>query len=131
MPPDPYEMMLRKAEQDAALALKFVDDASVSDEHVGFFCQQAVEKAVKSVLSYRNVPYRRTHDLSELFELALTRGIDHPDDLSECVRLTPFAVVFRYDELPPGRPATIFSIEPLGAYGNARGGVGEVLGRGA
>lgn len=80
-PPDPCVMMLRKADQDAALAAKLADDLSVTDEHLGFFCQQAIEKAVKSVLSYRNAPYRRTHDLSELFELAMTRGVESPGRL--------------------------------------------------
>jgi HEPN domain-containing protein len=55
MPPDPYQMMLHKAQQDAELATKLAADASVSDEHLGFFCQQAVEKAIKCVLSYRGV----------------------------------------------------------------------------
>lgn len=104
MPPDPYQMMLRKAGQDAALAAKLAPDASVSDEHLGFFCQQAVEKAIKCVLSFRGVPYRRTHDLSELLELATAGAIDVPDELSPSVNLTPFAVAFRYDELPPGSP---------------------------
>ncbi len=101
MPPDPYQMMLRKAGQDAGLAAKLAADTSVSDEHLGFFCQQAVEKAIKCVLSYRGVPYRRTHDLSELIELATEHAIDFPDALSSSVTLTPFAVAFRYDELPP------------------------------
>jgi HEPN domain-containing protein len=100
-PPDPCQMMLRKAAQDAALAAKLASDASVSNEHLGFFCQQAVEKAIKSVLSHRNVAYRRTHDLSELLELTVTHGVDFPDELSPSVMLTPFAVAFRYDELPP------------------------------
>jgi HEPN domain-containing protein len=101
MPPDPYQVMLRKAEQDAALATKLAADESVSDEHLGFFCQQAVEKAIKCVLSFRAVPYRRTHDLAELIELATENAIDFPNDLSSSVTLTPFAVSFRYDELPP------------------------------
>jgi hypothetical protein len=42
-PPDPYVMMLRKADQDAALAAKLAPDPSVTDEHLGFFCQQAIE----------------------------------------------------------------------------------------
>jgi hypothetical protein len=37
-----------------------------------------------------------------LFELATARGVEIPDDLSSSVTLTPFAVAFRYDELPPG-----------------------------
>ncbi len=100
-PPDPCEMMLRKAGQDAALAAKLITDATVSDDHLGFFCQQAVEKAINSVLSFRHIPYRRTHDLSELLELATTQGVETPDDLALSVTLTPFAVTFRYDELPP------------------------------
>ena len=100
-PPDPFEMMLRKGRQDADLASKLAADAEVSDEHLGFFCQQAVEKAIKAVLSFRQVAYRRTHDLAELIELATEHGLDIPEGLSSSVTLTPFAVAFRYDELPP------------------------------
>ena len=101
MPPrKPYQTMLQKARRDARHAARFLADAEVDDQHVGFCCQQAVEKAIKSVLSRRGIRYRRTHDLSELIELTKASGIDVPDDLLKSVTLTPFAVEFRYDDLP-------------------------------
>ncbi len=101
MPPrKPYETLLRRAARDTRHAQRFVGDAEVDNEHIGFCCQQAVEKAIKSVLSFRGVRYRRTHDLSELMELAHTSGIEIPEDVLRSVRLTPFAVEFRYDDLP-------------------------------
>lgn len=102
MPPvDPYRKLLRKARRDARHALRFLPDVEVDDEYVGFCCQQAVEKAIKCVLTYRGVGFRRTHDLSELVELAVTHAIDLPAEVSNGARaLTPFAVEFRYDELP-------------------------------
>lgn len=96
----PYETMLHKASRDARHAARFASDAEVDDEHIGFCCQQAVEKAIKSVLSFRGVRYRRTHDLSEPIELAGANGIDVPNDVQQGVSLTPFAVEFRYDDLP-------------------------------
>ena len=86
--------------EDHHLATLVVDDESVSDEHIGFFCQQAIEKAIKSVLSRRGVRYRRTHDLAELIDLLTDHRIDHPQELETSVALTPFAAEMRYDYLP-------------------------------
>ena len=49
-PPDPAAVLLSKARQDQHLAARVAGDASVSDEHIGFFCQQAIEKSLKAVL---------------------------------------------------------------------------------
>jgi HEPN domain-containing protein len=101
--------MLQKARRDARHAARFAADAEVDDEHIGFCCQQAVEKAIKSVLSQRRIRYRRTHDLSELIELTKATGIDVPDGVLKSVTLTPFAVEFRYDDLPDAdEPAEAF-----------------------
>jgi HEPN domain-containing protein len=99
-PPDPAEVLLSKACEDHHLATLVVNDDSVSDEHVGFFCQQAIEKAIKSVLSRRSVRYRRTHDLAELIDLLTDHRIDHPPELEASIDLTPFAAEMRYDYLP-------------------------------
>ena len=109
MPPrKPYQTMLQKARRDARHAARFAADAEVDDEHIGFCCQQAVEKAIKSVLSQRRIRYRRTHDLSEI-ELTKATGIDVPDGVLKSVTLTPFAVEFRYDDLPDAdEPAEAF-----------------------
>lgn len=100
-PPDPADVLLSKAREDGHLAALVVDDASVSDEHVGFFCQQAIEKAIKSVLSRRSIRYRRTHDLAELLDLLADHQITVPAELERSVELTPFAAEMRYDYLPP------------------------------
>jgi HEPN domain-containing protein len=54
----------------------------------------------KAVLAVRSIPYRRTHDLVELMDLLRDAGVSVPEGLDEVRRLTPFAVGFRYDELP-------------------------------
>lgn len=75
MLPDPAEVMLGKARQDHLLAARIVDDALTTDEHIGFFCQQAIEKAMKAVLSHKGIRYRRTHDLAELLDLLMERRV--------------------------------------------------------
>jgi HEPN domain-containing protein len=100
MPPDPYVVMLAKAVEDAALAEKLAADPAVTNEHVGFFGQQSVEKALKAVLSYRGVEYRRTHDIGLLLDLLASNGITFPSELQAALALTPYAVEFRYDHLP-------------------------------
>src|SRR5437870_4977322 len=90
VPPEPAEVLLAKARQDHHLAARVCNDATVSNEHIGFFCQQAIEKSIKSVLSHRSIRYRRTHDLAELLDLLKDHEIQHPPDLEQCVMLTPF-----------------------------------------
>jgi HEPN domain-containing protein len=99
MPVDPPDLFLKKAEDDQRLVLLIGDAAGASDEQVGFHAQQAVEKAIKSVLARRGIPFRRTHDLAELIELLDRASIPFPADLRACVALTPFAVQYRYDDL--------------------------------
>ena len=72
-----------------------------SSEHIGFLCQQAVEKSIKSVLSRRSIRYRRTHDLAELLDLLNDHHVEYPTELEQSVALTPFAAEMRYDYLPP------------------------------
>jgi HEPN domain-containing protein len=98
---DPPDVLLKKAREDEHLVSLVVNDATVSDEQIGFFCQQAVEKAIKAVLSRRGIKYRRTHDLAELIDLMKDNGIGYPAALDASVALTPFAAEMRYDYLPP------------------------------
>lgn len=100
MPPDPYAVMLAKAIEDAALAEKLAVEPAATNEHVGFFGQQSVEKALKAVLSYRGVEYRRTHDIGLLLDLLASNRIAYPPELQAARALTPYAVEFRYDHLP-------------------------------
>lgn len=63
---------------------------------VAFHCQQAAEKALKAILAWHDLPFRKTHDLGEI-GLACAR-ID--SSLTEvCQRadvLTVYAWIFRY-----------------------------------
>jgi len=98
---DPPNLLLKKAREDEHLALLVVNDSSVSDEQIGFFCQQGIEKAIKAVLSLRGIKYRRTHDLAELLDLVKDNGIGFPSIMDTSIALTPFAAELRYDYLPP------------------------------
>jgi HEPN domain-containing protein/predicted nucleotidyltransferase len=101
MTADPAHVLLGKARDDEHLAQLVVGDATVSDEQIGFLAQQAVEKALKAVLSFHGVPYRRTHDLGELLDGLKSAGVAYPSVLEGSVMLTPFAAEMRYDYLPP------------------------------
>ncbi|MDD5295517.1 MAG: HEPN domain-containing protein [Rhodocyclaceae bacterium] len=63
-----------------------------------FHAQQSVEKALKAVLTARQVYFRYTHDLEALFKLLTNSGIIPPRDINDLRRLSPFAVEFRYDD---------------------------------
>ena len=100
------EILLRKAAQDEFTIAKLLSDPKSPDEVIGFHAQQAMEKMLKAVLSLKSVPYRRTHDLVELIDLLRENRIAFPDDLEDSRHLAPFAVEFRYDDIPaePERP---------------------------
>lgn len=101
MSPEPAQVLLAKAHDDERLALLVVNNPGVTDEQIGFLAQQAVEKAIKAVLTCRGIRYRRTHDLGELLDLLKGNRISFPPSLEETVILTPFAMQMRYDYLPP------------------------------
>lgn len=72
------------------------------DAIVGFDAQQAVEKAIKAVLTSRRIDYPFTHDLELLAALADRAGTPLPVGLDDVPRLTPYAASLRYGELAPG-----------------------------
>ena len=78
-------------------------DPDTPDEVIGFHAQQAIEKMIKAVLSATGVAFRKTHDLTELIDLVYDSGAEFPAGLEEVKALSPFAVEFRYDDLPVGQ----------------------------
>jgi HEPN domain-containing protein len=101
LPLEQSRLLLCKAQDDWVALQVLLGTAKVADEIIGFHAQQVVEKAIKAVLSYKSISYRRTHDLAELIDLLSDNGVTIPAELEETVDLTPFAVEFRYDFLPP------------------------------
>ena len=101
MPLDPPRVLLLKAQDDERLAGLVAGNPAVSDEQIGFLAQQAVEKAIKAVLSRLGIRYRRTHDLGELIDLLKANDIAYPAAMDDSATFTPFAAEMRYDYLPP------------------------------
>ncbi len=95
-------LLLQKAREDETLVEEVLASQRVSDEIVGFHCQQAAEKFLKAVLSEIGVYFQRTHNLRQLMDLLSDAGHPLPDDLNELDTLTPFGTTFRYDVIPAG-----------------------------
>jgi HEPN domain-containing protein/predicted nucleotidyltransferase len=93
---DIAKTLLEKAKVDSESA-RILSEHLNQMEAIGFHCQQAVEKALKAVLAYRDVHFPRTHDLGEILKLLVASGIVFDERLNEAVKLNEFAVDMRYD----------------------------------
>jgi HEPN domain-containing protein len=87
---------LRKAEGDLRAATvdlgaepPLVDDAL-------FHCQQAVEKALKGLLTWHDVPFRKTHSLEELGRQVVALHGDLRPLADRASLLSEYAWKFRY-----------------------------------
>jgi HEPN domain-containing protein len=98
------DVLMAKARGDEAAAVALVDRHEISDAVVGFHAQQAVEKALKAVLSARGVQYEFRHDIAYLCELLEEDGVELPDDVARADVLTPWAAEFRYEDPPSDEP---------------------------
>jgi HEPN domain-containing protein len=94
--------LLERAADDVEAASALLDVERVSDAIVGFHAQQAVEKALKAVLTVREVDYPFTHDLELLVALCDRSGATVPADLVDVPRLSPYAAALRYGDASPG-----------------------------
>lgn len=92
-------LLLTKVRGDLAAAVTLANDEAMNDEVVGFHCQQAVEKSLKSVLAENDVDFPNTHDLAELTELLNDIEVDGPISTDDIGYLKPWAVELRYDIL--------------------------------
>jgi len=68
-----------------------------------YHCQQAAEKAIKAYLTYRNIPFEKTHNLVALLSLCLPSEPEFRVWKRMAEVLTPYATEFRYpgDVLEP------------------------------
>jgi HEPN domain-containing protein len=88
--------LLRAARADLRAAKVLAADADQANEVVGFHAQQAVEKAIKTVLVASGVEIPYTHDLSFLLDVVAERAISVPRSVAQADWLTPWAVAARY-----------------------------------
>lgn len=66
-----------------------------------FHAQQGVEKAIKGFLAWHDVPFRRTHDLTELGHQCAEIDGSLEATLARAARLTEYAWQFRYPAVAP------------------------------
>lgn len=97
-------LLLGKAAQDEALLDEVLNSARISDELIGFHCQQAAEKLLKAMLSDLGVAFRKTHELGALIDLLRRTGEDFPADFQDLDMLSPFGAVYRYEDYDAGAP---------------------------
>ena len=82
------------ADRDAALGLMKIK--GIKSHIICFHAQQAVEKSLKAVMLAQNLPFRRTHDLSECAYILQETNFTLPLDIETIALLTPYAVIGRY-----------------------------------
>ena len=91
-------LYLRKAAQDEALLDAVLEFDSVSDEVIGFHCQQAAEKILKALLSDLGAAFHKTHELGALMDSLARSGAPLPGGFENLDMLTPFGAAYRYDD---------------------------------
>jgi hypothetical protein len=90
---------LRPADHDIQAFTVLAASPEVHRGIIGFHAQQAVEKSLKAALFSRRIEFRRTHNLTYLASLLRRNGMNPPLADGQLMRLNPFAVALRYDEM--------------------------------
>src|ERR1700677_721591 len=93
--------LLGAAKDDELAARSILPIEGIADAVVGMLAQQAVEKAIKAVLSAKGTEFPFTHDLERLRGFAKKSGIELPTTLDGIKALTPFARDERYGAETP------------------------------
>lgn len=95
-------LMLAAARRDEQAYRVLAALPDMNDAVIGFHAHQCVEKALKAVLAYAGVAFRRTHDIAELLDLLSDAGCALPPDVERLDELNPYAVEARYGLVEPG-----------------------------
>lgn len=91
---------LRKAKEDFQAAKRLLKPPRALAGSAAFHCQQAVEKSLKGLLTWHDVPFRKTHDLEEIGEVCIRLDPSLKELADRAVPVTKYAWKFRY----PGEP---------------------------
>lgn len=92
---------LTKAQHDVASAKKLAGPPDPLLDTALYHCQQAAEKAVKSLLLFHDQDFEKTHDITDLLRLATPYAPELNAFLALGELLTPYAVKFRYPGAVP------------------------------
>jgi|GEM_PF-72160 len=99
MPPEELEDLgawLTKATHDLQAAEYLSQAEEPLLDIVVYHCQQAMEKALKGFLTFKNSPFAKIHALVPLVEQAAEFDAGFEDLLDHAENLSPFAWRFRY-----------------------------------
>lgn len=99
--PSIAQLLLEAAQQDLAACQVLANAPAIGEAMVGFHAQQAVEKALKAVLSAQGIAFRRTHDLVTLLDLLQDNHLAAPPGAEWLDELNPYAVEARYGTVTP------------------------------
>jgi HEPN domain-containing protein len=91
---------LTRAEHDLRSAEHLLTMPDPPPESVGFHTQQCAEKAIKGFLVSHSVAFERRHDLNYLIDLCAPISQDFERFRIEADELTPYAVEYRYPDVP-------------------------------
>ena len=101
---DETRQWVRRAESDLRAAAALAADLPAE---ALFHCQQAAEKFMKAFLTWRQVPFRKTHELQELGRACAALEPALGSALQPSYALSEYAWKFRY----PGAPYEAESAE--------------------
>lgn len=87
---------LSRAEDDLKVAELAFNDAEPVLWGAAFHAQQAVEKFLKALLTFHDVEFGKTHDISYLLQLCMDFHPDIQQFAAKASKLTEFAVESRY-----------------------------------
>ncbi len=96
-----FEIFYRKASTDLAMARLAQANPSdeIDDEAILFHLQQAVEKFLKSLLSFHGVATEKTHDIEAIAKKGKANNIKLPSYMEELYDLSEYAVEGRYGQI--------------------------------
>ena len=102
MPPSflhQYEIFYQKAIADLTLVKEVlsIENSKIERGIILFHLQQAAEKFLKSLLSYRGIHFGKVHDIEKILDIYVSQGIPVPSYTKEFIDLSPYAVEGRYD----------------------------------
>ncbi len=110
---------IEKAEADLDAAEQLAPNAANGvrrREIVGFLCQQAAEKYIKTLLTYYQVEFPKTHDIERLLDLMAGVNSEAAEAMTDAKWLTPFGAKTRY----PGDAAEMLPSDEVKAIETAR-----------
>lgn len=94
---DEARRLLAKAGEDEYVLDRLLENAAAPEAMVGFHAQQAAEKLLKAALFLAGAVPPRTHNLTQLMDIATASGLQLPAICEGLRWLTPYAVLYRYE----------------------------------